>query len=271
MCKKVFYKYRPASEFTIALLEKQEMKFSYAHEYNDPFDSKLSINMNNDLDGFLRKLEESSLDEVNKRIVRNKIINGEFTNDQLVSMASEIAKHTIMSSCFAGNPKNLLLWSHYADSHKGICIGIRNCSSTKIAAIKFNVKECCVDTNDLLSDGLFIVHKVKYSDSDIVEWNPIADPFKLFMDAHKNKAKCWEYENEHRLLVPAKAFNTTALRFDPRFLVEVYLGCCIEADFRTKVLQALKKNYLSKGIKVKIFEMIRSQKRFALEKKELVI
>ena len=91
------------------------------------------------------------------------------------------------------------------------------------------------------------------------------------MDAHRNKAKCWEYEDEYRLIVAAKAFRSKILCFDPRYLVEVYLGCCIEADFRTKVLQVLKANYLTKSVDVKIFEMVRSKKRFALEKKELAI
>jgi hypothetical protein len=53
MSSKVFYKFRPANEFAIALLEKQEMKFSYAEEYNDPFDSKLIMNVDSSTDSIL--------------------------------------------------------------------------------------------------------------------------------------------------------------------------------------------------------------------------
>ena len=273
MYQKVFYKYRKADDFTIALLEKQEIKFSCAEEYSDPFDSKLIVNIDidNDIDSILRRLEKTTIDEGEKQVLRERIRRGEFSNNQFVKTASIVAERIIMSSCFAGNFKDLLLWSHYADSHKGICIGLRNCSSTDIAAMKFNVKDCCLDSNSTYSDGLFIVHKVNYSNSDIGEWNPFVENIQVFIDAHRNKAKCWKYEDEYRLIVVAKEFNSNILCFDPYYLVEVYLGCCIKYDFREKVLQVLKANYLNKGIDVKVFEMFRSKTRFALEKKELVI
>jgi len=172
-----------------------------------------------------------------------------------------------MSSCFAGNYENLLLWSHYANSHKGICIGFRNCSSTDILGMKFNVEDCCSDSE--YSDGVFPVYKVNYSDSGVIEWNLFEDNIKIFIDAHRIKAKCWEYEEEYRLILAKESFTSKILCFDPRFLVEVYLGCCIDADFKTKVLQVLNENYLSKDIDVKVYQMIRSKKRFALEKTEL--
>lgn len=276
MGNKVFYKYRPANDYTIALLEKQKIKFSCADEYNDPFDSKLTINMDydNDIGSILQQLEETPIDEGEKLVIREKIRSGNFKN-QLVEASRIAAGRTVMSACFAGNPEDLLLWSHYADSHKGVCIGIRDCSSTDISAMKFNVENCCPypdgTFDDSFSDGLFLVYKVNYSDFGVVVWNPYVDNFKVFIDAHMNKAKCWEYEDEYRLIVPAKAFKSKILCFDPRYLVEVYLGCCIEPSFRTKVLQVLKANYLSKGIDVKVFEMVRSMEQFALEKKELAI
>ena len=273
MCQKVFYKYRPADGFTIALLEKQEIKFSFAEEYNDPFDSKLIIKTNGDIEAFLQRLEETPIEEARKLVLRERIKSGEFTWDQRINAASETAKRTIMSSCFAGNSENLLIWSHYADSHKGVCIGIRDCSGTDFPGIKFNVEDYCLypdgSFDGAYSGGVFPVYKVNYSDSGIVVWNPDVDSFEIFMDAHRSKANCWEYEDEHRLIIPTNAFRSKILCFDPRFLMEVYLGCCIETDFRTKVLQVLKANYLNKGINVKVFEMVRSKKKFALEKREL--
>jgi len=277
MGNKVFYKYRSANDYTIALLEKQEIKFSNAEEYNDPFDSKLTLNMDSydDVDSILQQLEETPIDESKKLVLRERIRSGEFSKNQSEKVTSIAAERTIMSSCFAGKFDDLLLWSHYADSHKGVCVGLRDCSSTDIPGMKFNIniEDCCSYPDGSFdgSDGLFPVYKVNYSDSGIVEWNPIIDDFQIYIDAHRNKAKCWEYEDEYRLIVPTKLFRSKILRFDPNYLVEVYLGCCIEAGFRAKVLQVLKANYLIKGVDVKIYEMVRSKKRFALEKKELAI
>jgi len=189
--------------------------------------------------------------------------------------AYETAKRTIMSSCFSTKSDNLLLWSHYAESHKGICVGIRNCSSTQIPGMKFNIRDDDLNPGPISSgvyeSGVFPVHKVNYSDSGIVEWEVYKNDIQIFMDAHTTKAKCWEYEDEYRLLLPRSAFCSRILNFDPRFLVEIYFGCCIETEFQTKVQEVLKECYLDKGIGVKVFQMISSKKNFALEKIELVI
>lgn len=274
MSSRIFYKYRPADDNTIALLEKQEMKFSYAEEYNDPFDSKLIFNVDSSIESILRHLEKTPIDESTKQLLRTRIRNGEITKDEYAGVAYEAAKRTIMSSCFSGispdTSKSLLLWSHYADSHKGVCIGIRDCSSTDIAALKFNVEDTCSDLSSIYADGLFPIYKVSYSESDIVEWKPFDQDIRIFIDAHRNKAKCWEYEDEYRLIVPRGEFESQILHFDSRFLVEVHLGCLIENAYRNKVKKVLMA-YVNKGIEVELFQMTRSQKRFALEKEKVAI
>jgi hypothetical protein len=271
MDSKVFYKYRPADDFTIALLEKQEIKFSLAEEYNDPFDSKLIINVDSDPDRILQRLEDTPIDESKKQNIRKRIKSGEINSDEYMKAAYQAAKRTIMSSCFAGNSENILLWSHYADSHKGICVGIRDYSGTHIPGIKFNVKSCCTTPNGPYAEGIFPIYKVNYSDSGIVEFNPFKDDIKVYIDAHKNKAECWNYEDEYRLIIPRCEFKTNILPFDPRFVVEIYLGCCIEAGYCKKVQQIIKANYLDMRIAVKVFQMVPSKKRFVLEKKAMVI
>lgn len=271
MSSKVFYKFRPPNEFAIALLDKHEIKFSFAEEYNDPFDSKLILNVDSNTESILQRLEETPIPESKKQTVRRGIISGEVTTDELLRLACAAAKRTIMSSCFAGSPHNLLLWSHYADSHRGICIGLRDCSSTDIAGMKFDVEDCCTDPSDPHALGLFPVHKVNYSDAGIVEWSAFDDDIQIFIDAHRNKAECWKYEDEYRLIVPRGAFKSQVLRFDPRFLAEVYFGCCVDSDFRSRIQQVIRVRYLDMGIRVSVFQMVPSKKQFVLEKEELAI
>ena len=270
-----FYKYRPANDYTVSLLKKYEIQFAYAEEYSDPFDSKVIIKKESDIDAVLRKLETTPIDEEEKRSLRKRIEEGGIVFEQLRMAAYEAAKHSIMSSCFSTKSDNLLLWSHYAESHKGICVGIRNCSSTDIPGMKFNIRDSDLSPGPISSEiyerGVFVVYKVDYSDSGIVEWEIYKDNFKILMDAHTTKAKCWEYEDEYRLLLARNAFRSRTLNFDPRFLVEIYFGCRIETEFQTKVQQVLKECYLNKGIPVKVFQMVASKKNFALEKIELRI
>jgi hypothetical protein len=275
MASKVFYKYRPADEFAIVLLDDQQIKFSYAEEYNDPFDSKMIINLDLDVDNsrdyILQQLERAQISEQGKINLRKQIKNNEITNSEFLQVAYKSAGRTIMSSCFAGNHDNLLLWSHYADKHKGLCVGIRDCSSTDISAMKFDVEGYCTCPNDSLSGGLFPVYKINYSDDCIVEWKLFNDDFKPFIDAHRNKANCWKYEDEYRVIVPQGSFTSQILPFDNRFLVEVYFGCCIDNSFRSKAIEIIKARYLKKDIMVRVFQMVRSKKLFVLEKKEISI
>lgn len=250
------------------------MKFSCAEEYNDPFDSEVIVNVDSSIENILRRLESTPIDESTKQLLRARISNGEITNDEYEAFAHEAARSAIMSSCFSGSSpdaaKSLLLWSHYADSHKGLCIGLRDCSSTGIAVLKFDVARSCSDPGSVFAQGLFPVYKVIYSESGIVEWKPFEDGIRIFIDAHRNKAQCWEYEDEYRLILPRAKFTSQRLHFDPRFLVEVYLGCCIDKGYRDLVRRMLKV-YANRGIEVKLFQMVRSQKRFALEREELEV
>lgn len=273
MNSKVFYKYRPANDYTIALLERQEMKFSYADEYNDPFDSKLVIDVGNDIGSILDGLDATSLHEGLKQVIRSKIESGEFQKEDYEQLVYEaLMNHKVMSSCFSGTYKNIILWSHYADSHNGICVGIRDCSSTNIPMMKFNVQDCCSAPNDPHANGLFLVHRVNYSDKGIIQWNPFSnDIIQPFIDAHRNKAQCWEYEDEYRLIVPSKVFCTTILQFDPSYVVEIYLGCCIDSDFCQVVKRLMKKGYLDKGISVRVTQMVLSKDRFALEEEAVLV
>ncbi len=212
MGSKIFFKYRPANENTIALLEKQEMKFSNAEEYNDPFDSKLIFNVDSSIENILHHLESIPIDESTKQWLRTRIRNGEIANNEYAGAVYNVARRTMMSLCFSGispdTSKSLLLWSHYADSHRGVCIGLRDCSSTDIAALKFNVGDSCSDISSPYADGLFLVYKVIYSELGVVEWKPFEQDIQIFINAHRNKAKCWEYEDEYRLIVPRGEFRS---------------------------------------------------------------
>jgi hypothetical protein len=82
--------------------------------------------------------------------------------------------------CFSGKPNNILMWSHYADSHRGICI-------------KFEVSS---DTL-LLSLAQLVNYQIDYP---IV--NPITDSEdKQFKSGLLTKSEDWRYEEELRIIM----------------------------------------------------------------------
>jgi hypothetical protein len=85
------YKFMRA-EYAVGTLERRRLKLSTIKDLNDPFD--------------LCPLD---------------------TTDPAVSLAADAVTLGVWQAtgilCFSRNWDNLLLWSHYGDSHKGICLG----------------------------------------------------------------------------------------------------------------------------------------------------
>lgn len=129
--------------------------------------------------------------------------------------------------CLCTDFKDTLMWSHYADSHKGFCVEYdfsRNCDSTQ---------------NDLPMP-------VVYSDSrPQIPWkealhrsveNTASATADLVLGV-LTKDKRWEYENEWRFLIPAT--------MDPNLQMPpiscIYLGAMISHRNRVKILRIAKK------------------------------
>jgi hypothetical protein len=157
----IYYKYRPINFHTEQLLRNQEIYFSFGYEYNDPFDSKVRIDPSASVEEVLATLEETPIPENTKLFLRQKFKNNEIHPELHLHSVYEVAKTTIMSSCFSSEPANVLMWSHYADSHRGICIGLANISDEKVPAIKFGEFYFKVHHNHVEPDN--IPHKVSGS------------------------------------------------------------------------------------------------------------
>ncbi len=134
-----------------------------------------------------------------------------------------------------------LMWSHYGDQHRGVCIGY----SVPAKAAKD-------------------IHKIEYGGSRLVETSKVAamldgndvarsqvDEAVLF-----RKAKSWGYEREWRLVGPR------GLRNSPLELEEIIFGIRCGAPVKYAVVKALEDRERS----VKFFEMREVSGTFKLKK-----
>lgn len=124
------YKYMKLDQYFYDLISNQELYFSSPADFNDPFDSKLYVNpicTTDDLDNFIKRYPAFSIldkiypnEEEKKPILRILDFKKNFTDSiqKLVNSAGIF--------CLSADPANLLLWSHYADCHKGLCIKFSN-------------------------------------------------------------------------------------------------------------------------------------------------
>lgn len=125
------YKYLPFSEGSLKTLTEGTIKFTHPAEFNDPFDSKpnfiaISANQINERrPGMLKAVADGRGLSPAKRLqakgemaanLRNGLLNGSYAND--------IMKNVGVVS-LSKRATNILMWSHYAQSHKGFVLEFR--------------------------------------------------------------------------------------------------------------------------------------------------
>ena len=108
------------------------------------------------------------------------------------------------------------MWSHYTDSHKGICL-------------KF----------DLLEDpNLFALPiKIKYK-KDYSFYNHVKDSSKIIESLFQTKAECWSYENEFRVIKDSIGNH----KFNKDALVEICFGARTNDNEIKRIKELAKKN-----------------------------
>jgi len=116
---------------------------------------------------------------------------------------------------FCASATNPLLWSHYADSHKGFCL--------------------VFDANDDIFNG---VQEVRYQDEYPTFHYTIPSKEAMFQLSVSTKYKDWKYEQEYRLVsnepnglnhLPVKDKKLT---FPPEMLKAVIFGCRMSEDHK---------------------------------------
>jgi hypothetical protein len=118
------FKYRSLSEdgrkYTSRIITDGQIYYAAPKQFNDPFDCQFCINMEG---APLNEFELSKRDEI-KAIAENRL--WEETNKSFSVLAlSEL-------------DDNLLMWSHYSDSHAGICLELTFLICEKLHQVRYS-------------------------------------------------------------------------------------------------------------------------------------
>ena len=106
----ILYKYCPWDDYAKENLMKSQLYPQVASKENDPFDHLPAFNRQ-DWVTKIAKVHRLPVLRVNKDY--NKFID---------YWINDIKSHTFII-CLSKEYNDILMWSHYADSHRGICIG----------------------------------------------------------------------------------------------------------------------------------------------------
>jgi hypothetical protein len=221
-------KYQPFKEkHLISLLNNKILKFSNPGSFNDPWDCKAnyiipkSIDEKNEVLDFFKKAHAKNKsyysDSYRLKLVNNMLNNNQIFENAINQMSNEVnfaIDEQYRVFCLTEHPDSILMWSHYASSHSGICIEF----NTDFYPFR-------------LSDG---IQKIKY----VMQY----PQYKILDERHEPlivKSNHWKYESEWRLIAEekSKAKSEKTIKtenglfiFDTKSIKSIILGSMMKIE-----------------------------------------
>ena len=284
---KRLYRYRRFSTRTLDMLVKDKFHYANPTTFNDPLDTRPSLFLNLDNNRLEEVLSELVIRRVRSEQQLAVLMRGEGivklrdrieheSRQQAEDLIRDVnydasepgyefeaLKRSILHSlieaelhrryekgvvCLAGSANSTLMWSHYGDEHRGICIG-------------YSVP---ADTVNL--------HKVVYGGSREVKASKVAAMLEEDETARREvdeavllrKAASWRYEREWRLI------GLRGLHDSPLELEEIIFGMRCENSTKFVMVKILEQRKRA----VKFYEIRESRtfklKKYALDTEELL-
>jgi hypothetical protein len=196
---------------------------SSPEDFNDPFDTWVSWTVegtDQQKMARLRALAEEHLAELTPQQREAGLRNAMQTpHDGLVAMLLQSfaeQRRRFGVCCFAGDPRDVLMWSHYAGSHTGVCLQFETSCDPPV---------------------FMRALPVAYVDqSPMINW--LMGNFQREVgEAFTRKHIRWRYEAEHRIIQRDRA--GCCVRFAPGALTGLIFGCKADADVKRAVRQLL--------------------------------
>jgi len=237
----IVYKYRDWNNgFHKNILLNDELYLASPRDFNDPFDCRIAENFflletEEDVKDYIDKatikhfeyLNEQNIDlpkaisDLEKRLADRKTFQKE--NEQLLFERQDMHYGILSLSC---RWNSILMWSHYAASHTGFCVGFHE--------------------EKLRNSGLFGKGGPVLYNTSFPEMKPTPDKTpatvaeKAFIETH-TKSEDWTYEEEYRLVttifpkVP-EPFERI-VRIPDDFFAEVILGINMNDDNKRELIK----------------------------------
>jgi hypothetical protein len=217
------YKYRSLSgdsSHVEQILLHDELYFPRPKEFNDPFDCcpVLSFPTGKELAGYLNRLHKKQIPHKSRADRRRRVsaMQRNLSEEALTTMGNEAIAEVVNSVgvlSLSAKHDHILMWSHYANSHHGICLRFQASASTPF-----------------FGRAQRVLYQV---DRPIL--NPIHD--NLHTQSEKallTKADFWCYEQEWRVI--EHDTGPGVHKFPPKLLDAVILGARISPADKQKVL-----------------------------------
>jgi len=227
------------------LLVRSRFWLSSPVDFNDPFDMSAKIVTNatgkERLERVKALVKTHALSYKERERTRKRLMRAPISvlESQLGDIYNKHVTRTGVFS-FAGDAKSILMWSHYAKDHTGLCIQFERARDFKT-----------------LSGAL----SVEYS-SEYPEVNFIKDFQESLSTGLLRKHTGWAYEQEHRIISVNGAH--TYIQFDPKAVVGIVMGCRSTPGGRAIVELLLEERRRASMPPVRLFHVQKHSSKYRL-------
>lgn len=208
----VLHKYYRIDQRFINTLVNGEMWFSNPDDFNDPYDSYLVVDSNNTLEELrnylMQMAEKHKLPYTHKQIKEKAkywFDNPTALTDYL-KMNRQNEKEKKGIACFSKSDNILLMWSHYANAHKGSCLTFDITKDYDFFALPFLVD-----------------YTEKYPKLNFIREKNSRLKYKHII---ATKSIDWEYEEEVRIVRDIRDHGNSRglIKFNKEALIEIKFG-----------------------------------------------
>lgn len=195
--KEFFYRYRhfddeSCLESLELLLLKSQMYLSSPLSFNDPYDCRphyVIDGTDRELRFYLKTLFREHMsgatrNDINRQVAKivNRATRPGFDFGSVFNQQYDMLLKSVGMLCLAKTPESILMWSHYASSHTGVCIQF----------------EANVDVDSIFLLAQEVIYSKQF---------PVINPLRSTEDEKLTnglltKAKDWSYEQEFRIIIP---------------------------------------------------------------------
>lgn len=179
------------------IFENKTLRFSSPLLFNDPFEFSFPV----------KYLNVSESEDLNELINNSSTFNQNTLHD---SALDNILKD-VGVLCLSANYDNILMWSHYADNHKGI-------------VLELDVNHDFFKNEDT-KNILFPLTKVSYQNERSIfkNFEECIESGEIYFTKHKS----WEYEEEYRMPILFDESNNEDkynIKFPENLIKGVFIG-----------------------------------------------
>ena len=242
----VLYKYQSCNVYSLRNLGNHSIWFSKPDTFNDPFDCDINFDIVDVTDENVKSMITRMGGAKDKSI----------SNEDAIKMAlatTEIVKKKqwaeIGVACFAEEPENILMWSHYAEKHQGFCLKF----DTSHHPFQAFEKERVIKVDYVNSYPSLSINDIPQK----ILSREISLPRQLL----GIKSLHWDYENEWRIF---SSVGNKEYLFDKSALAGIYFGCNMDKSDKRLICKLL-----ADFPEVKTYQMIISKNEFKIFPEEI--